>query len=260
MTREKKPLFFKSEQNISGEKINTNELAQVISHYINTISSGDYDFKIPKAKDNFTDQQKAYFIKKLLNNSSLSFQLSEVPDLIETNLLNIVNLAASLKLFEAISPLEDSSAKLVASDKIGIAPFIQVGMPGPIIIYVDLLEKSHRLSADKITFIGQLTEQLDKLALHAHTFTKLGQVAFKSLFERWAFMLNTLDKKQQAMLTKQLTEFERINKTLMNRDVGVQFTFIDKCIATIWDRLDIDLGKKILKEENSVESTNYIGL
>jgi hypothetical protein len=241
MARDK---FFKSEQTLSGAQINTDELAAVVIQYVKAISQGNYNFKISNTKDGFTQQQKSHFIKQLLNNSTVDFHLLEIPESIDANLANIVNLAASLMLFEKISNLTSSPEKLEALQSAGIASFVKAGMPGPIIIYANTIEKSDKF--DKISMVSILGDLLNKLTTQANTFTILTPVAFTSIFQNWTNTVSLLRDNQRTLLSRELTKLSNINQTLSQMTDTVEFTFIDKCVSTIWDKLKINIHPPIL--------------
>ncbi|WP_133135392.1 hypothetical protein [Legionella rowbothamii] len=244
MSRDK---FFKSEKNISAEPINTDKLAAVVIQYVKTISQGIYDFKIPKTKDGFTKQQKSCFIKQLLNNSSIDFPLSKVPDSIDANLYNIVNLAASLMLFEKISNLNASQDRLAALQAAGIAFFVNVGMPGPIIIYADAIEKCDNF--DDISIQATLRELLDKLNTRENTFPNLTPVAFTYLFQNWTNIVSLFNAQHRARIDTEITRLTNINQNLSQMIDSTELSFIDKCIATIWNKLEINIPAPILMDE-----------
>lgn len=249
MARDK---FFKSEQTLSGAQINTDELAAVVIQYVKAISQGNYNFKIPNTKDSFTKQQKSLFIKQLLNNSAVDFHLLEIPESIDANLANIVNLAASLMLFEKIST--SSPEKLEALQAAGITSFVNAGMPGPIIIYANAIEKSNKF--DKVSVVSILGELLNKLIPQTHTFPKLTPVAFTSIFQNWTDVVSLLSDNQRTIMAQDQTKFTNIDQALSQTMDTVEFTFIDKCVSTIWDKLKINIHPPILIDEVNQDDPN----
>lgn len=240
MTREKRvAVFFKPEQSISVDEVDTAALAKAVIDYMESLSRGNYTPKLPE--EDFGAKVKSSFIKKLLMSSSVSFLLSDIPDLVDASVSSIVNLAASLNLLEKVFTLAPESDKLLELEHERIELCANVGMPGPSLIYIDSIMYS--MHHDPITKIGAISQVMYALESKLEDFDALTYVAFTSGLQKLSAMIQALSSQQKEVFLDDIERFEALDKKYSSETIN--FTAIEKCMEIIWGKLGININPAI---------------
>lgn len=206
-------------------------LSNAVERYMDSITQGDYKSELPET--DWTPEDESKLCRALLNNFSEHFEIQNFPNQIQLGVPKIAHFLASLTIFKELLPLTSNEDKLIKFNTIGAGSQVRAGMPGPCLIYLQLISNSSQLdNRSKLGIIYSLIVNLEE----NHIFGALGDNVLSVMIDKYLLEFENLDECTQSNLADTKKRLSKQEKQLNKQDL----TLIDQYIMDIWEKLDIE--------------------